>query len=162
MDTQAWNRALPPDYTLGMYLKRHRAREFSYDRSEGRFIIEYKPTGDFAGSITYSNVRSRHDATIGIIVHKHFWGAGVAFDAQETLLSFLFRQLGLRVVRLYTTGGNKAAIGLAEKSGFKVAVRQREAVYIRGTLQDSITMDLLREEWFALHPEYDDLLPNPF
>lgn len=162
LDTQAWTQSLPPDYTVEMYLKRHNEREFSYQRREGRFVIEYKPTGDFAGFIAYSGYQSRFQASIGIMVDKHFWGTGVAFDAQETLLSFLFRELGVRAVHLWTHSGNAAAVGLAKKSGFKVSARWREAVYKGGQLLDNLYLDLLREEWFALHPEYDDHLPNPF
>lgn len=153
------SQALPPDYTLPMYLKRFNKREFSFRRTDGRFVIEYKPTGDFCGTISYTGVQPRLSATVGLAIDKHFWGSGVALDAQETLLRFLFNELGLRRVDLWTNSGNKAAVGLAKKSGFKEAVRVREAIWLHGQLSDNLVMDLLREEWYALHPEYDDNLP---
>jgi RimJ/RimL family protein N-acetyltransferase len=160
LETQAWSKTLPPDYTEEMYLKRFQGREFSYDPKEGRFIITSKETAEFAGTISYTGLRPRWSATIGIMVEKKFWGSGFANDAQEVLLKFLFMELGLRVVRLYTHSGNLRAVRLAEKAGFRISVRQRQAIFKNGELYDNLMMDLLREEYFANHPELVDNLPK--
>jgi RimJ/RimL family protein N-acetyltransferase len=159
LETQAWGKTLPPDYTEEMYLKRFQAREFSYDPKEGRFIVVSKETGEFAGTILYSGLRPRWSATIGIMVDKKFRGSGLAHDAQEVLLKFLFFELGLRVVRLYTHSGNPRAVRLAEKAGFKISARQRQSVFKNGELSDTLRMDLLREEYFARHSDLIDSLP---
>jgi len=159
LETQAWSRTLPPDYTERMYMKRFEKREFSYSPEEGRFIIEMKDGGDFAGTISYTGLEPRWSAVIGIMVPKRFWGTGVALDATEVLLAFLYQELGLRVVRLYTHSGNPQAVKLAQKSGFSVSVRQREAIFKDGELYDNLVMDLLREEYFSRHPEMEDKLP---
>jgi len=159
METQAWSKALPPDYTEVMYAKRFEAREFSFDPELGRFIILEKETGERAGTISYSELSRRFSATVGMIVAKKFWGSGLALDAQEVLLRFLFVDLGLRVVRLWTHSGNPRAIELAKKSGFQISGRQRESIYKAGRVLDNIMADLLREEYFARHPELEDGLP---
>lgn len=159
LETQAWSKTLPPDYTENMYLKRFQAREFSYDPQEGRFVIVSIATGDFVGTISYTGLRPRWSATIGIMVGRKFWGTGLAGDAQEVLLKFLFLELGLRVVRLYTHSGNPRAIRLAEKAGFQVSARQRQSIFKNGELYDNLMMDLLREEFFARHPDLTDNLP---
>jgi ribosomal-protein-alanine N-acetyltransferase len=159
LETQAWSTSLPPDYTLEMYQKRFNQREFSYRRDDGRFIILEKETGERIGTVSYSGVDQRWDATIGIMVAKPYWGGGYAIDALETILRFLFEELGLRVVRLWTHSGNPRAVGSAEKLGFQLSYRQREAVFKGGQLYDNIGMDLLREEYYALHPELTDNLP---
>ena len=158
--TQAWGKALPPDYTEEMYLKRFHAREFSFDRTDGRFVIVHKETDERIGTISYSDLAPRLSVVIGMMVAKPFWGTGAALDAQETLLKFLFIELGVRVVRLWTHSGNPRAIGLAEKSGFRVSMRGREAIFKGGELLDNVGMDILREEYFALHPELTDNLPK--
>ena len=66
-----------------------------------------KETGEAAGSILYSSLVSRWEATMGIMLAKEFWGTGAAFDASEVLLRFMFVELGLRVVRLWTQSGNQ-------------------------------------------------------
>jgi ribosomal-protein-alanine N-acetyltransferase len=159
METQAWSKSLPPDYTEPMYVKRFEAREFSYDPTEGRFAIVHKGTGEWAGHISYSGLERRFSANIGIAIPKKLWGTGVAFDAQEVLLRFLFLELGLRVIRLWTHSGNPRAIQLAERSGFQVSARMRQAIIRSGKLYDNLIVDLLREEYFALHPELTDNLP---
>ena len=159
LDTQAWSLTLPPDYTEAMYLKRFQAREFSFNRVDGRFILESKETGEFAGMMSYTGLAQRWSTTIGIMVLKKFWGSGMAYDAQEVLLEFLFQELGLRVVRLFTHSGNPRAVKLAERSGFKISLCQSEAVFKNGKRYDNLMMDLLREEYFARHPEMEDDLP---
>ncbi|MEW6716400.1 MAG: GNAT family protein [Chloroflexota bacterium] len=159
LDTQGWSKTLPPDYTLPMYEKQFEGREFSFDRYDGRFVIEHKKSGQIAGNIRYYWLDPRMSVTIGIAVSKSFWGTGVAYDAQEILLHFLFIELGLRVVRLWTHSGNVHAIKLAERSGFQIAARRRQSIIKNGQLFDNIVMDLLREEYFANHPELTDELP---
>lgn len=160
LETQAWSKTLPPDYTEAMYSKRYQDREFSYDRDDGRFIIETVDTHEFAGTISYTGLRPRWEATIGIMVPKKYWGTGLAHDAQEVLLMFMFQELGLRVIRLYTHSGNPRAMRLAQKSGFQISARRRQAIFKGGALYDNLMMDLLREEYFAQHPELVDNLPQ--
>lgn len=162
MQTQAWSKSLPPDYTDVMYARRYEAREFSYDPEEARFVIVHNESGEPAGHIIYSELQRRLSVTLGIMVGAKFWGSGVAFDAQEVIVKFLFNELGVRVVRLFTHSGNLRAIRLAEKSGFQISCRMREAVVKYGGLYDTVIMDVLREEYFARHPELKDTLPPLF
>jgi RimJ/RimL family protein N-acetyltransferase len=160
MATQGWNQALPPDFTEIMDRGRQEKREFSTDRRSASFIIEHRDTGEALGRINYSGLQPRWSATVGISTLKKAWGTQVAFDAQEVLLHFLFHDLGLRVVRLWTHGANDRAIRLAERSGFRVGMRAREAGYKGGRLLDMVQMDVLRDEYYALHPELQDTLPK--
>ena len=158
--TQAWSRSLPPDYTLEMYRQRFTEREFSFDRTEGRFIIELCSTGEMAGYLGFYGLVPRLSAVYGIAVAEEHWGKGVALEAQELILKFLFEEMGLRVVRMYTHSGNPAMVGLGQKSGFKIAVRSREAIFKGGELLDNLVLDILREEYDARHPELVDRLPK--
>ncbi|MBC8508057.1 MAG: GNAT family N-acetyltransferase [Anaerolineales bacterium] len=159
LDTQAWSKTLPPDYTQRMFLTQFEQREFSYDRDDGRFIIESKDAGEMVGYISYTGLEMRWDVTIGIMIAKDFWGSGLAIDALQVLLLFLFEEMGVRVVRLWTHTGNARAIGSAEKLGFKVSYRQRESIFKAGKRYDNVNMDMLREEYYTLHPDLEDNLP---
>jgi ribosomal-protein-alanine N-acetyltransferase len=160
LETQAWGLALPPDFTLEMYRKRFQAREFSYARTDGRFIMVHKGSGEAIGYISYTGLVPRWEVTIGIMLSRAYWGQGLAFEAQELLLQFLFEELGVRVVRLWTHSANDGAVRLAERSGFQVAVRRRGSVYKSGQLSDGLMMDLLRTEYYTRHPELTDRLPD--
>ena len=159
LDTQGWSQTLPPDYTIRMYQKQYEDEELSFKRDKARFVIEKIDTEEVVGNVSYYSLNRRHSVIVGIAIAKQFWSAGLAYDAQETLLRFLFEELGMRVIRLWTTGSNQEAIRLAKRSGFKVAARLREAIIRRGKLADNVIMDMLREEYYALHPEMEDYLP---
>ena len=159
LTTQAWSKALPPDYTLEMYQKRHEKREFSFDREDGRFTIITKGEEEYVGHVSFYDYEPRFSVTMGIVVDQKYWGKGLAFDAQETLLKFLFLELGVRVVRLWTQSGNTGAVRLAERSGFQISGTLRNTTYIRGKICNTLVIDLLREEYFARHPELEDVLP---
>ncbi len=160
LDTQAWAKALPPDYTEEMHVKRFEGLELAFERTSARLVIEEKVSGHAAGFVSYTGEQHRVSASIGIVVAKESWGTGVALDAQETLLRFLFEQLGLREVHLWTHSGLPKAIRLAERSGFGTRIRLRESVYKFGRLSDAVIMSLLREDYYARHPELEDRLPQ--
>ncbi|MFX1253649.1 MAG: GNAT family N-acetyltransferase [Promethearchaeota archaeon] len=153
LETQGWSKTLPPDYTDEMYFKRHEQREFSYDPKQGLFTIIRKTNDEAIGLISYTGLEPRHSATIGIILDKKYWGQGYGYDAQEVLLKFLFIELGLQVVRLWTHAGNPGAVKLAQRSGFRISKRIREGVMKGGKFVDNLNMDLLREEYFERHSE---------
>ncbi len=158
--TQAWAKSLPPDYTEEMHVKRFESLEFTLERTSARLVIVEKASGRAAGFVSYTGEQHRMSASIGIIVAPEFWGSGVALDAQETLLRFLFDELGLREVHLWTHLGLPKAIGLAERSGFAVCIRLRQSVFKFGQLSDALIMTLLREDYYKRHPELVDRLPS--
>ncbi len=160
--TQAWSRTLPPDYTREMVRRRYWDRDFEYRRDHGVFVIETKDRDEVAGTISYTEVVDRMEATWGLAVEQRFWGSGVAIDAGDTLLRFLFEELGLRVVRLYTQSENARAVAAFRKLGFREATRVPDGVFKAGRHADNLSMDLLREEWYALHPQFEDRLIDPF
>jgi len=160
LSTQGWNKALPPDYTLSMYKERFEKRKFSFDRTDGRFTVISKDTDEYVGHISYSDYEDRFSAAIGVVIDKSFWGKGMAYDAQEVLLKFLFLELGVQVVRIWTESGKEHAVDLAKRSGFKISGKLRNTIYKGGTIKSTLIIDLLREEYFALHPEFEDKLPS--
>lgn len=162
LSTQAWSRTLPTDYTSEMIRRRYWDREFSYRRDQGIFIVEVREGEEVAGMISYSEVVDRFEATWGMALDRRWWGTGVAHDAADTLLAFLFEELGLRVVRLYTQTENERAVAAFRKLGFQESVRTPGSIFKAGHLADNLVMDLLREEWYALHPDLEDRLVDPF
>lgn len=162
LDTQAWPKSLPPHYTREMMAKRYEAREFSFDPDEGRFIIEEIETGDRVGFVGYMGLEPRFSASLGVMVARHFWGTGYALEANDLLLRFMFDELGLRVVRIWTHSLNPRAIALAEKLGFQATARFRRSIYRNGQLGGSVVMDITRQEFYALRDDLTDSLPDPF
>lgn len=162
LDTQAWPKSLPPHYTREMMLKRYEAREFSFDPDEGRFIIEEKETGDRVGFVGYMGLEPRFSASLGVMVARRYWGTGYGLEANDLLLRFMFDELGLRVIRLWTHSLNPRAIALAEKLGFREMARFRNSIYRNGRLGGSVVMDITRQEFYESHDDLTDRLPDPF
>lgn len=160
--TQAWSRTLPPDYTVEMVRRRYLDRDFEYKRSDGIFVIEALSDGEPVGTISYTGVVDRMEAVWGLAIDRDRWGTGMAAEASELLLRFLFLELGLKVVRLYTQTENERAVAAFRKLGFRDAVRLPISIYKAGRMAENLTMDLLREEWFERHPELTDELNDPF
>ena len=159
LETQAWSKVLPPDYSLPMYKQRFSGREFSFDRRDGRFIIEMLEDQAVAGYAGFYGLEPRHKVVYGLALVKEFQGRGAALDAQEILLKFFFEELGVQGVQIYTHSGNPAMVRLAEKSGLQIAIRNRQAIFQKGHLFDNLLMDILREEYYARHPKLSDQLP---
>lgn len=162
LDTQAWPKSLPPHYTREMMAKRYEAREFSFEPDEGRFIIEEKETGDRVGFVGYMGLEPRFSAGLGVMVAKHYWGSGHGLEANDLLLRFMFDELGLRVIRIYTHSLNPRAIALAKKLGFQETARFRRSIYRNGQLGGSVVMDITRQEFYARREDLTDNLPDPF
>ncbi|MDH5402805.1 MAG: GNAT family N-acetyltransferase [Candidatus Heimdallarchaeota archaeon] len=158
METQGFNQSLPPDYTIGMIASQSSEKKFSFERVDGNFTIEEKNSGIFVGRISYSGYEKRHTAAVGIALLKDFWGKGYGYEAHELLLKFLFLELGVRVVRWYTTSENIGSYKLAQKSGYQISVRKPEAIFKSGKLFDMLMLDLIRDDYFAQHPELTDEL----
>ena len=145
MYTQAWNQRLPPNCTVEKIKKRFQEAN---DKPNSAILAIETLDGFLVGHLNYNEGMPRFDASFGIVVGKEHWGKGLAEEAQELLLEFLFIERGLQVVRLWTQTGFPWAQKAAEKLGFKVMVRFRENTIIDGNIVDTIYMDLLREEYF--------------
>jgi len=145
MFTQAWNQRLPPNTTAEKIKKRFQEAN---DKQNSAILAIEKLDGTLIGNINYSEDVPRFDATFGIVVGKEHWGQGLAEEAQELILEFLFIERGVQVVRLWTQTGFPWAKKAAEKLGFRVMVRFRENTIIDGKIEDSLYMDMLREEYF--------------
>ena len=89
-------------------------------------------------------------ATLGIVVgEKEYWGRGYGTEAVRTMLRYAFGELGLNRVELETYSFNPRAQRCYEKVGFVRECVRRGARYRDGRFHDSITMGILREEFFA-------------
>lgn len=156
-DTQGWSRALPPDYTLPMIAKRYESKEFSFRREDATFMIEELDGGRVIGFCGYSGLRDRHSALIGLALITESHGLGYSSETNEMLLDLLFNQMGLLKVGLWTHSGNAAAAASAEKTGFRVSARFREAIFKDSRHFDNLYMDMLREEYHSARSLTDQL-----
>jgi RimJ/RimL family protein N-acetyltransferase len=85
---------------------------------------------------------------IGIMIGEpDCWSQGYGTDAIITLLRYIFGELNLNRVGLFTDITNKRALRCYEKCGFKAEGVLREYRYKRGHYVDEVQMSILRQDW---------------
>jgi RimJ/RimL family protein N-acetyltransferase len=72
---------------------------------------------------------------------------GYGSEALNLLVRFAFDDLNLHRLSAWPVADNLAFIHVAEKAGFKVEARRREAAFHDGSYWDVVLLGLLRTEW---------------
>lgn len=123
--------------------------------SEYSFVVRTLQDDQLIGMIGLDgNIVPHGEAFVGIgIGERDLWGKGYGTDAMQVILRYAFRELNLRRVSLNTFGYNLRAIRSYEKSGFVQEGCQRQYMNRGGQRWDVIFMGILREEWWAAHPD---------
>ncbi|KAF8440817.1 acyl-CoA N-acyltransferase [Boletus edulis BED1] len=120
-----------------------------------------RETGEFVGqcSITVQEPKNR-DGFFGIALHPKFWGKGYGTEASKFVVGYAFEALGVQRVSLGVFEGNKVAILLYKRLGFKEEGRKRRCNWVEGHWEDMIHMGILDDEWAAMHRDEDRLLQS--
>lgn len=112
-------------------------------------VVARGADGAFLGTVTwYWESEETEWARVGIVLHdpaSRGTGAGTAALGLWTTL--LFESTGWRRLDLATWSGNHAMVRVAERLGFTLEGRFREARVVRGEVYDSLVYGVLREEW---------------
>ena len=106
------------------------------------FIIEAKDSIPI-GTIALKDLDSENGkAEFGrmMIGEDEYLGKGFAKDATMTLLNYAFNKMNLKKLHLETLTGNKGAICLYEKYGFKIDASLERTISINGSSHKIITM----------------------
>ena len=113
------------------------------------FVIERLSDGELLGTCGLHSISWIHrNAVLGIAIYNPAnWNKGYGTETMQMLLNIGFNFLNLHRIELEVLENNPRAISVYKKVGFKEVGRRREAVYLEGTYIDSITMDILRNEY---------------
>lgn len=90
--------------------------------------------------------KTRHDAELGVSVHRDWRRQGVARTLIRTAAAAARTSGVLRRLSLKVFSGNAPALQLYESLGFVVEGRRRDAILIGDRLQDEILMSLSLSE----------------
>lgn len=106
--------------------------------SGDRTFSIYTKDGKHIGSCMYYDLDERKkEAEIGIIIgEKSFWGKGYGRDVVKSLTNFLFKEKGLRKIKLRTLPTNERAIRCFKSCGFE------EKGIVRGMGKEFLLMEL--------------------
>jgi len=91
--------------------------------------------------------RDLPDASIGIALKARYRGRGFGTEVMHWLITYGFRELGLRRISLTVVEDNIPALRMYKKIGFVEEERRREVSPSKGHPRDFVCMGIIREEW---------------
>lgn len=86
---------------------------------------------------------------VGFILHRGFWGQGIATEALSALFDLAFGQLGLDKVIADVDPRNAGSLAVLGKLGFHETGRAEQTIEINGVWYDSIYLALPRSKWIG-------------
>lgn len=141
------------DYTGRSYqtLTLQEEKEYLENKQNDKnvFAIIDIQTDEMIGTVGLHNIdHINRTATLGIFIgNKNYWSKGYGTEAIRLILDFGFNYLNLNNIHLDLMEFNQRALKCYEKCGFKEIGRRRKCKFINGKYYDSISMDILAEEF---------------
>lgn len=116
---------------------------------EAAFVIVMLDENKMIGTVGLDNIDwINKTATLGIFIgDKQYRNKGYGTEAIRLLLEYGFRYLNLHNIKLDLMEFNAPALKCYERCGFKEYGRRRKCKFINGKYYDSISMDILAEEF---------------
>jgi len=138
--TWPW-RPIPPGSAQSHY-------QVSDDDRHAKFSVVEAGSGELAGDgVLWGIDRHNRFAHVGLSLLPGFRGKGLGIDVVRVLCRYAFVTLGLHRVQLETLADNDAMIRTAERVGFRLEGRNREAAWVNGGFADEVVYGLLVGEW---------------
>lgn len=128
-----------------------RQEEANAARGTSRKYIIETFEGQSVGQIDYYDLdwQARSCWVSIMIGERDFWSGGYGTDAMQTLLSYLFDQLGLHRIGLTVHASNERARRSYAKSGFREEGVLRDWAFFNGAWVDGILMSVLEDDFGA-------------
>ena len=116
---------------------------------EAAFAIVTLEENKLIGYIGIEDINHIHRiGTLGIFIgDKDYRDKGYGTEAIHLILEYGFNYMNLNNIKLDLMAFNARALKCYEKCGFKEYGRRRKCRYINGKYYDSISMDILAEEF---------------
>jgi len=117
--------------------------------AEATFAIVTLEDDKMIGTVSLESINHVHrKATLGIFIgDKDYRNNGYGTEAIRLILEYGFKYLNLNNIKLDLMSFNKRALACYKKCGFKEYGRRRKAAFINGKYYDTISMDILAEEF---------------
>lgn len=131
-------------------------RKFFEDASRDESVVGFVVTtdggepGDGArvGAVELDPIEwDRSRAEVAFWIAPDHQGVGYGRDAVETVVGYVFDQLGLHKLAAEALATNEASTRLLESLGFVEEGRLREEEYVDGTWVDVVRYGMLADEW---------------
>lgn len=117
--------------------------------AEATFAIVTLDNDKMIGTVSLENINNiNRTATLGIFIgDKDYRSKGYGTEAIRLILEYGFKYMNLQNIKLDLMAFNERALKCYQKCGFKEYGRRRKCKFVNGTYYDSISMDILAEEF---------------
>ena len=117
--------------------------------SEATFVIVTIEDNKMIGTVSLEDINNiNRTATLGIFIgDKDYRDKGYGTEVIRLILEYGFKYMNLNNIKLDVMAFNTRALKCYEKCGFKEYGRRRKCKFINGKYYDSISMDILAEEF---------------
>lgn len=116
---------------------------------EATFVIVTIEDNKMIGTVSLEDINNiDRTATLGIFIgDKDYRDKGYGTEAIKLILEYGFKYMNLNNIKLDLMAFNTRALKCYEKCGFKEYGRRRKCKFVNGKYYDSISMDILAEEF---------------
>lgn len=116
---------------------------------EATFSIVTIKNNELIGTVSIENVdHLKRIGTLGIFIgDKNYRNNGYGTEAIRLILDYGFNYLNLNNIKLDLMEFNERAFACYKKCGFKEYGRRRKCNFVNGKYYDTISMDILAEEF---------------
>ena len=116
---------------------------------EATFVIVTLEDNKMIGTVSLEDINwINRTATLGIFIgDKEFRSKGYGTEAIRLILEYGFKYMNLYNIKLDLMEFNERALKCYEKCGFKGYGRRRKCKFVNGKYYDSISMDILADEF---------------
>ena len=140
---------VPDPYTVAVARRWIAQRIAWWDAGRGATLaIVRRPAPDAVlGTVSLRKSRSDARAELGYWLAADAWGEGIATEATREMVTWGFRELGLRRVYAEVFAENRASSRVLEKLGMTLEGLKREHVWRGRVAHDVLLYGVLRTEW---------------
>lgn len=122
----------------------------SFNEKTITFAIVDEIEDEYLGSISLKNINyDDKNAEYAICIRKGSTGKNIAYEASNKILKYAFNELNLNRVYLDVVSNNVRAVKFYEKFGFKYEGEFKEAINIKGNLEDLKWYRMLKSEFIG-------------
>ena len=116
---------------------------------EATFVIVTIEDNKMIGTVSLEDINNiNRTATLGIFIgDQDYRDKGYGTEAIKLILEYGFKYMNLNNIKLDLMAFNIRALKCYEKCGFKEYGRRRKCKFVNGKYYDSISMDILAEEF---------------
>ena len=136
-----------PEQTKG-FLQLVAGESSQVDRANYSFALIHKETHQLIGSCGLMRSDTNGPQySFGYVLHKDWWGQGLASEASAALVKFGFGELGAHRLWAHVFIGNTASEKVLQNLGFRCEGCALQAFFVRDAWHDLQTFAMLRSEW---------------